>query len=236
MKIRADPRPGFSVWPIPLPIILLPGLCCVIIMPMIPDLCAVLLAGGQSRRMGFNKALLRLGGQPLIQMVLEHVRPLADEVLVSSNDQTTYEFLGLPIVPDIFKNQGPLAGLHAAMLLSARSLFLLLACDMPNLHEPLLRHLALSAEGFDAVIPRTADGVDHPLCAIYRKTCLPAIERNLRKGVNKVIGIFTESPLSVRWLKIEEDGFSDQDLANLNSPEDLEDFRIQRHAIEKIDD
>jgi molybdopterin-guanine dinucleotide biosynthesis protein A len=186
--------------------------------------------------MGFNKALLRLGGQPLIQMVLEHVRPLTDEVLVSSNDQTTYEFLGLPIVPDIFKNQGPLAGLHAAMLLSSRSLFLLLACDMPNLHEPLLRHLALSAKGFDAVIPRTADGGDHPLCAIYRKTCFPAIERNLRKGVNKVIGIFTESPLRARWLKIEQDGFSDQDLANLNSPEDLEDFRIQRHAIEKIDD
>lgn len=203
---------------------------------MIQDLCAVILAGGQSRRMGFNKALLRIGGRPLIQVVLECVRPLTDEVLVSSNDQRAYEFLGLPIVPDIFKNQGPLAGLHAAMLLSSRSLFSLLACDMPNLHEPLLRHLALSAEGFDAVIPRTTDGGNHPLCAIYRKTCFPAIERNLRKGVNRVIDIFTESHLRVQWLDVAAAGFSDLDLANINSPEDLENLRIQRHAADKIDD
>jgi len=186
--------------------------------------------------MGFNKALLRIAGRPLIQVVLECVRPLTDEILVSSDDQSAYEFLGLPIVPDIFKDQGPLAGLHAAMLLSSRSLFSLLACDMPNLHEPLLRHLALSVEGFDAVIPRTTDGGNHPLCAVYRKTCFPAIERNLRKGVNGVTAIFTESHLRVHWLDVTAAGFSDLDLANINSPVDLESFRIRRHAPEKIDD
>ena len=186
--------------------------------------------------MGFDKALLSIGGKPLIQTILERVRPLTDEVFVSSNDQSAYEFLGLPVVPDVFKEQGPLAGLHSAMLHSSRLLFLLLACDMPNLHEPLLRHLVLSAEGFDAVIPRTADGGNHPLCAVYRKTCLPAIESNLSMGVNKVTDIFAESSLRVRWLEIREGGFSDLDLANLNSPEDLESFRIQSHAIDKIDD
>jgi len=196
----------------------------------------VILAGGQSRRMGFNKALLQLDGRPLIQRILQLVRPLTDQVLVSSNDPSPYEFLGLPVIADVFKGQGPLAGLHAAMLHSPRSLFLLLACDLPKLRESLLGQLVLSVEGFDAVVPRTADGGKHPLCAVYRRTCLPVIEGNLRTGTNKVSDIFAASLLRVRWLRAEEGGFSDFDLANLNSPEDLTAYRLDRWSADEIDD
>ena len=190
---------------------------------MAMDLCAVVLAGGQSRRMGFNKALLTVGRTLLIERVVASVRPLTDTILVSSNDPGPYEFLGLPIIADLFKGQGPLAGLHAAMVRSSQTLYLLLACDMPNLREVSLRRLVLAAEGFDAVIPRTPDGGNHPLCAVYRKTCLPVIESNLQRGANRVTDLFLESSLNVRWVA----EVSEWEMVNLNSPDDLISF--QKH-------
>ncbi len=192
------------------------------------DLCAVVLAGGRSRRMGFDKALLRIGDRPVIQRIVECALALTDQVVISSNDTSSYQFLGRPVIEDVFTAQGPLAGLHAAMVQSSQSLFLLLACDMPNLHQKLLRTLVEAAEGFDAVLPRSADGGIHPLCAVYRKTCRPVIERNLRQKANKVTDIFVASALQVRFLEGEEGGFSDWDLVNLNSPEDLSAYRAGR--------
>jgi molybdopterin-guanine dinucleotide biosynthesis protein A len=190
------------------------------------DVCAVILAGGQSSRMGFNKALLDVGGQPLIRILVDRIRPLTDQILISSNDSSSYGFLNFPVVPDYFKGQGPLGGLHAAMLRSICSLYIVLACDLPNLQPRLLRNLISFAEGFDAVIPRTTDGLAHPLCAVYRRTCLPSVEKALRRGANKVIETFLDDFLSIRWVGPEEGQFRDIDLANINTPEDLHRLKL----------
>ena len=185
------------------------------------DVCAVILAGGQSSRMGFNKALLDVGGQPLICVLIDRIRPLTDQILISSNDSDSYKFLNFPVVPDHFRGHGPLAGFHAAMLQNNCSLYLVLACDLPNLQPTLLRNLVSFAEGFDAAIPRTRDGLAHPLCAVYRRTCLPSVEKALRRGSNKVIEIFLDDSLAIRWVDPHEGQFEDMDLANVNTPEDL---------------
>ena len=185
------------------------------------DVCAVILAGGKSRRMGFNKALLDVQGQPLIRVVAEQVRDLTDLVFISSNEPTIYDFLGLQVVPDIFHAQGPLAGLHASMVSCSRSLFLLLACDLPNLHEALLHRLIQHADSSDAVIPRTEDGHAHPLCAVYRRTCFARVDENLRLGINRMTALFLDPSLKVKWLSPTEGCFTDSDLHNLNVPDDL---------------
>ncbi len=190
-----------------------------------PDICAVILAGGKSSRMGFNKALLHFGGRPLISLLVDRIRPITNQILISSNDPTCYEFLNLPVIPDQYKGQGPLAGLHAAMLRTDCSLYIVLACDLPNLQAPLLRRLASFAEGYDVAIPRTQNGIAHPLCAVYRRTCLPAVENLLFRGDNKMIEILEESSLSIRWVGPEEGQFEDADLANINTPEDLKKFK-----------
>ena len=190
------------------------------------DICAVILAGGQSRRMGFNKALLDVGGQPLIRILTNRIRSIADHILISSNDCSSYEFLNFPVVPDRYLGHGPLAGLHAAMLRQNSSLYIVLACDLPNLQAAFLRRLITLAEGYDAVIPRTRDGLAHPLCAVYRRTCLPSVEKALLRGIYKVIEIFLDDALSIRWVGPEEGGFKDDDLANINTPEDLHRFGI----------
>jgi molybdenum cofactor guanylyltransferase len=189
------------------------------------EICAVILAGGQSRRMGFNKALLRIGEQPLIQILVDRIRPITNRILISAKDESAYEFLGLPVVPDRFSGHGPLAGIHSAMLHEVCLQYLVLACDLPNLKQPLLNNLVLLSEGFDVAIPRTSDGLAHPLCAVYRRTCLPYIEQALERGANKVIRNFLDSPFSIRWIGSEEGYFEDSDLANINTPEDLSRFK-----------
>jgi molybdopterin-guanine dinucleotide biosynthesis protein A len=194
------------------------------------DLCAIVLAGGKSRRMGSNKALLDFGGRPLISVLIDRILPITDQILISSNDPHCYKFLNFPVIQDRYPGHGPLAGLHAAMLSSDSSLFIVLACDLPNLEAPLLRNLISLAEGYDAAIPRTSGGLAHPLCAVYRRTCLPAVENALLRGVNKVVEIMLESALSIKWVSPEEGRFRDEDLANINTPEDLRKFRMNAPA------
>jgi molybdenum cofactor guanylyltransferase len=189
------------------------------------DVCAVILAGGQSSRMGFNKALLDFDGKPLINILVDQILPVTGHILISSNDDSSYRFLNIPVVPDQYKGQGPLAGLHAAMQRDICALYVVLACDLPNLQAPLLQRLISFAKGFDAAIPRTRDGLAHPLCAVYRRTCLPSVEKALLSGANKVIKTFLNNSLTIRWVDPDEGQFEDPDLANINTPEDLHRFR-----------
>jgi molybdopterin-guanine dinucleotide biosynthesis protein A len=194
------------------------------------DICAVILAGGKSSRMGFNKALLKVDGTPLIRILVNRVLPITNHILVSSNDTADYQFLDFPVIPDQYREHGPLAGLHAAMLKHVAPLYLVLACDLPNLQTPFLRNLIAFAEGFDAAIPRSRVGIAHPLCAVYRRTCLPTIENALQQGNKKVITTFLDSSLLLGWIGPDEGQFEDDDLANINSPEDLQKLGIRPDA------
>ena len=194
------------------------------------DTCVVILAGGKSSRMGSNKALLDFGGRPLIRVIADRVRSITDQILISSNDPSCYEFLNFPVIPDRYRGHGPLAGLHAAMLWNKCTLYIVLACDLPNLQAPFLRRLTSLVKGYDAAIPRTRDGLAHPLCAVYRRTCLPAVEGSLLRGANKMIEILQQSSLSIRWVEPEEGGFEDTELANINTPEDLRRLRTDSTA------
>ena len=171
--------------------------------------------------MGSNKALLKINGRPLIQILSDRMRKLTDRIVISANDPDSYRFLNIPVVLDRFSGHGPLAGLHAAMLGQESALYVLLACDLPNLPISLLEKMILLCEGFDAAIPRTGNGLAHPLCAVYRRTCLPYIEQALKKGEKKFIEIFLNNPLSVKWISPEEGQYSETDLANINTPDDL---------------
>jgi len=191
-----------------------------------PDVCAVILAGGRSRRMGSNKALLDIGGKPLIQVLINRILPVTNRILISSNDCESYRFLDFPVVPDRFPDNGPLAGFHSAMLRDVCQLYIVLACDLPNLQTRLLENLVSMADGFDAAIPCTRDHVIHPLCAVYRRTCLPSIEQALERGANKVIETFlSDHSLTLRFVDPDEGEFDDADLANINTPEDLQRLR-----------
>jgi molybdopterin-guanine dinucleotide biosynthesis protein A len=191
----------------------------------VEEICAVILAGGRSRRMGQNKALINIGSRPLVEIMADRAAPLADKVFISANNPELFRFLPFPVVPDLCREQGPLSGLHAVMKEHIYTLYITLACDIPGLPASLISRMLDVSEGFDAVIPRTLDGIAQPLAAVYRRSCLPVIEDALRKKANKFIDVFPGG-LRVRWMDPGEGRFTDDDLANINTPDDLHRFRL----------
>ncbi len=188
------------------------------------DVSAVLLAGGNSLRMGRDKALLNIHGRPVVQVLAARLRTVTDEVLLSANDPSAYAFLELPTIRDLFDGRGPLAGLHAGMRHTLRPFTLVLACDLPGVPVLLLQRLIDRSTEYDAVVPCTSDGLLHPVCAIYNRTCLPIVEQNLMSGANQILAILGDPKLRVLRLNSAEGGFRDRDLININSPSDLQNY------------
>lgn len=183
---------------------------------------AAILAGGQSRRMGRNKALLPVEGKPSIQRVAEAARQVAGEVVVVANDPEPYRFLGLPIIGDLHPGKGPQAGMEAALVWSPADWTFILSCDLPFLTREFLRTLAgLADEAYDAVVPVHPADRRHPLAALYHRRCLPLISKNLAEDRLKTQGLLDR--LRVRPVTAAEAGPDlDHLLFNMNRPADYE--------------
>lgn len=181
-------------------------------------------AGGQSSRMGEDKALKTFLGRPLIQRVVERLAPIADEVIVTTNHPEEYRFLDLRLVSDLRPGRGALGGLYTAIASASRPAVAVAACDMPFASATLLRRASriLVEEGMDVVIPRSEEGYE-PLHAVYRReTCLPAIESAINADQWKVIAWFPQ--VKVRVLtpqEIQEYAPSGLAFWNVNTPEEF---------------
>jgi len=199
-------------------------------------LTLVVQAGGESRRMGSDKALAPFLGQPLIQRVLGRVAHLADEIIVTTNNPPAYRFLGLPLVADLLPGRGALGGLYTALSAAAHPLVGVVACDMPFVSPGLLeieRDRLLSAD-CDAVIPLTSGGTEPFHAAYRREACLPAVERAIQADKWRVDSWFSE--VSMCFLAEDEIRRYDPDgLAfwNVNTPEDL--AQAERIAMTRDD-
>ena len=187
-------------------------------------LTIVIQAGGESRRMGEDKALRPFLGRPLIQRVIDRVQPLADELLVTTNAPENYEFLKLPLVPDLIPGRGALGGLYTAIQAAQHDLVAILACDMPFASPELLAAQRdwLADPEIDAAIPKTEGGTE-PFHAIYRQsTCLLAIRTAIEADKWRVDAWF--SRVKIRWVSPEEAArFDPLQLAfwNVNTPDEF---------------
>lgn len=180
-----------------------------------------ILAGGQSKRMGRDKAFLTVGGVPVIERVIARVRSLTDDLFISTNDGEKYRQFGLPTVPDIIPNKAALGGIYSAIRVAKYEHVLVVACDMPFLNRPLLEHLIRLAPTADVVTPRIHKTQPETLHAVYSKTCLPAIEAKLAANRLRIIGFFDE--VTVRYLEAPEISAFDPQLhsfLNMNTPDD----------------
>lgn len=131
--------------------------------------CAIL-AGGKSSRMGRNKALLELGGKRVIERVIDAAQEICSPLFIVSDDAETYRFLNLPVYPDIYKNSGPLGGIHSALHNTTADRVLILSCDLPFVIPEALRYLISNCNEYDAVIFSDGEKL-HPLCGVYQKKC-----------------------------------------------------------------
>ncbi len=192
----------------------------------------IILAGGQSRRMGRPKAFLTLrpDGPTLIELVLRSVRAVAADLILVTNAPDQYAHLGLRMEPDRFPGQGSLAGIHAGLAASRHEHNLVVACDMPFLNPALLTYLAEQPRTYDVLIPRLADGTLETMHAVYSRTCLAPITAQLTAGDAKITRFFDQ----VRVEYVDEPVLRrfDPDLRsvqNLNTPAEFAAARVGRN-------
>jgi molybdopterin-guanine dinucleotide biosynthesis protein A len=187
-------------------------------------LTVVIQAGGQSSRMGRDKALLPFLGQPLITRLIARLTPVAVEILITTNHPADYAFLGLPLFTDKITARGALGGLYTAIEAASQPRVAVVACDMPFANPTLLQFQSelLEAESVDVVIPRSEAGYE-PLHTVYRRAaCLPAIEQALQAEQWKVISWFP----SVRVRPLSAGELAQHDprglaFVNVNTPEEF---------------
>ena len=159
---------------------------------------AIVLAGGRSRRMGRDKAALAVGGRTLVEHVVAQVRPHVAEVLVSVETPGRLADLGLRVVADRQPGQGPMMGIGSALALATHHLNLVVACDIPELPPDLVGRLFEAARAADAAVPVLAEGVRHPLLAVYHRRVLPRLEGLLAAGRRSVLDLL--DACDVRYL------------------------------------
>ena len=176
------------------------------------------LTGGRSSRMGTDKALISLDGRPLALRVADAVAGFCGVVSLVG-DPARYAALGLPVIPDTFPGQGPLAGIEAALGATAADWNLVVACDMPALGSGIVGRL-FESDG-DCVLPQYEDGRVEPLCAVYHRRCHTGIRAALEAGVRKVTDALRRlesDGFAIRYLRVENEA----PFANLNTPDEMQ--------------
>ncbi|MBE0429086.1 MAG: molybdopterin-guanine dinucleotide biosynthesis protein B [Thermoleophilia bacterium] len=184
------------------------------------DFSIAILAGGKSRRMGSNKALLALGGRPVVTHVIESFRPLSDDVFMVGGTASDYEEFGLPHVADQYSLRASIVGIYTALAAARHSHCLVVSCDMPFVPPGLAAGLAAAAPGRDAVVPLSEKGLE-PLCALYSRSCAGALRRQIENGELAVKAALDR--LNVHQLDAGRagGGFDRDSFFNLNTREDL---------------
>ena len=181
----------------------------------------IILSGGENRRMATNKAFLKIGGEFLIERILQVFKGLFNEIIIVTNTPELYISYDVILVDDLIKKRGPIAGLYSGLLNSRNNYNFVVACDMPFLNRSLISFMMGFIKGNDIVVTRY-NGLVEPLHAIYSKSCLPVIESCLNKndsGLRDLLGV-----CKVRYIEENEISKIDPEMRsfiNINTPDDL---------------
>jgi molybdenum cofactor guanylyltransferase len=184
----------------------------------------LVLAGGQSRRMGRPKPWIEVGNSILIRYVVERLAPAFSELMVSfAEPEQMEQLVPYRVVFDRKRNAGPLAGLEAGLLAAHNQVLFAVACDMPYVERSTAEIAVAAARSCDAAVPRH-DGLFEPVCGAYRKTALHAITSALDAG--NYVAHDVVADLDVTWLE----GLEPAQFESLNTPADLERFHAALSA------
>lgn len=185
---------------------------------------AIILAGGDSKRLGYPKALLKIGNKTVIEIIVDKMKEQFKEVIIVTDQPETVKHLPVTITGDIIADGGKssLRGLHAGLSKSGNFGNFVIACDMPFVNNALAAYMHAYLPDYDAVVPRIGKYVQ-PLYACYRKECVHHIEKNLVSGRFKVSELYRD--LHIKYIdKAEIDLFDPGQKAffNINTYADYE--------------
>lgn len=182
------------------------------------------MAGGKSSRMGTNKALLKIENITVIERIAKELQKCVDEIIIVTNHFEDYRFLGYPMVEDIYKEKGPMGGIHSGLLASTTEKNLVVACDMPFISAELGKFLLDQLDHYQVVVPDIEDQF-HPLFAAYKKELAQPIEDALKNDQLRIRYFFKQ--LNTKTVYLEDLTkanilFNGENVYNMNYPEDYE--------------
>jgi molybdopterin-guanine dinucleotide biosynthesis protein A len=184
------------------------------------------LAGGESRRFGQDKAHAMLAGKPLVSHVVETLETLFEDVLIVTNEPVSFEPFDVTVVTDIVRGAGSLGGLLTALVHARAERCFVVACDMPFLNPALIRRMLGRCQGFDVVVPSVQSRMQ-PLHAIYSRRCIGPIQEMIAQREFRIFDFYPE----VLTLRLDERVCQeldpeDRSFENINTQEEL--TRAQR--------
>ena len=195
---------------------------------------AIILAGGESSRMGFDKQFLELNQERLIDRLVKELKREFNEILIISNKPEDYRDGGYRVLKDKIPGKGPLSGIHAGLTEASSKYSFLVACDMPNINIDYARYMMNSMQGgnFEACLTRIGDNIE-PFSSFYSKELIPRIEKRIEEGRRSIVSVLDTS--RVKYIQEEEARRFSPDwhiFINLNTVEDLKEY-MDKYKEEK---
>ncbi|MEN6461603.1 MAG: molybdenum cofactor guanylyltransferase [Syntrophomonas sp.] len=186
----------------------------------------VIMAGGRSSRMKFNKAFAEIGSRPVINIIINKFINFFDETIIISNDPEQYATFNLPTYSDVYPRLGPVSGIHSALYYASFDKVFVLGCDMPFMSMKLVEHMLDQLEDHEAAVPEL-DGYLQPISAAYSKKCLPVLTNCLNNNLLKLVLVFKElDTLKLKESELRRFGEIREMFFNVNDPEALNEARI----------
>ncbi|MBI5642907.1 MAG: molybdenum cofactor guanylyltransferase [Deltaproteobacteria bacterium] len=181
---------------------------------------ASILAGGLSRRMGTNKALIEINGETIIGRAVNLLKMEFNEVNIIANDPLAYESLSVRVYADIIKGAGSLGGIYTALFHARSDYVFVVACDMPFLSVPVIKKMIKALDNSDAIVPFIG-GRRHPLHAVYSKRCMKTIAAMIEDGNLRINSLLEK----IRTKDLSEEVFKGLPVSlsveNVNTKEEL---------------
>lgn len=181
----------------------------------------IIMAGGRSSRMKFNKAFAQVGGKPVIQIIIDKLQPIFQELMIISNEPQLFTSFGLPIFQDVYPYLGPVGGIHSALVNASFDQMFILGCDMPFMNMQLVEYMLGKINNYDSVVPEI-DSYLQPLAAVYNRSCLPIFSECLEHDKLKLTLIFSElNALVLKEDELQKFGRVREMFFNVNDPDAL---------------
>ncbi|MBC8590987.1 molybdenum cofactor guanylyltransferase [Wansuia hejianensis] len=187
---------------------------------------AIILAGGKSSRMGFDKQFLKIEERRLIDSIINKLKQEFQEIIIVTNKPEHYIGLGHKITKDILKDKGPLGGIHAGLSISSSKYALVVACDMPNVNIEYIKHMK-EHMGEQGCYTKIGELVE-PFCSFYSKDIIKDIERYLETGRRSTCRLVERLHMNyIEESKAREFSPNWDMFLNLNTKEDLNNYLEQ---------
>ena len=167
---------------------------------LVPIISAAVIAGGKSKRLGQNKALMQISGITVLESVLNKVSPYVQKVMIITNTPEEYGFLDIETAKDVRPGCGPLSGIHSALSLASSEYVLVVSCDIPLVGSKQIAQLVSSCRGHDITIFKHKNF--EPLCAVYRRSCIDALNELIDHNECRIIDF--PPTLDVKVIRVDD--------------------------------